>query len=206
LLQLKSGKLVPAPKSSNSPASQQSPFRQVLVLFVCRPANEPAAAGRDAGLRALSQSSSNLISWEQFYGPGFKPVKGLEMLYTDRIVAAFDGLALNVAILDQNGDITYVNPAWRRFAVDNDCPDPMAYLGLNYLDVCQKSSASGDTLAQAAHAGLVKILSGKVQDFRFVYPCHGPNAKRWFMMTVSKCYYSSDVVIAHDDVSLFFRA
>jgi hypothetical protein len=133
-------------------------------------------------------------------------VKGLEMLYTDRIVAAFDGLALNVAILDQNGDITYVNPAWRRFAVDNDCPDPMAYLGLNYLDVCQKSSASGDTLAQAAHAGLVKILSGKVQDFRFVYPCHGPNAKRWFMMTVSKCYYSSDVVIAHDDVSLFFRA
>jgi two-component system, chemotaxis family, CheB/CheR fusion protein len=126
------------------------------------------------------------------------------MLYANRIVAAFDGLALNIAILDPAGNIVYVNPAWRRFAVENDCLDPTAYLGFNYLDVCEKSSASGDTLAQAAHAGIAKVFSGKAQDFRFVYPCHAPDAKRWFMMTVSKCHYGSDIVIAHDDVTLLF--
>jgi len=103
------------------------------------------------------------------------------MLYANRIVAAFDGLALNIAILDLEGNIVYVNPAWRRFAVDNDCTDPAAYLGLNYLDVCKKSGISGDTLAQAAHTGIAKVLSGKEKVFRFVYPCHAPNAKRWFM-------------------------
>ncbi len=128
------------------------------------------------------------------------------MLYVNRIVAAFDGLASNIAILDPDGNIVYVNPSWRRFAVDNDCPDPAAYLGLNYLHVCQKSAALGDTLAQAAHAGIAKVLSRKAQDFRLVYSCHTPNAERWFMMTVSKCHYGIDIVIAHHDVTSLLQA
>ncbi len=63
------------------------------------------------------------------------------MISKDRIVAAFDGIAPHIAILDAAGKIVHVNAAWRLFAVENDCHDPRAFVGQNYLEIIQRAAS-----------------------------------------------------------------
>lgn len=123
------------------------------------------------------------------------------MISTDRIVAAFDGIAPHVAILDATGEIVHVNKAWRRFAVENDCADDKAYLGRNYLDIVRRSACTGDKLAREALEGIAAVLSGAQQRFIQQYPCHAPGIERWFVMTATRVSEGGDVVITHDDVT-----
>jgi two-component sensor histidine kinase/PAS domain-containing protein len=123
------------------------------------------------------------------------------MISTDRIVAAFDGIAPHVAILDAAAEIVHVNKAWRRFAVENDCADDKAYLGRNYLDIVRRSACTGDKLAREALEGIAAVLSGAQQRFIQQYPCHAPGIERWFVMTATRVSEGGDVVITHDDVT-----
>jgi two-component sensor histidine kinase/PAS domain-containing protein len=123
------------------------------------------------------------------------------MISKDRIVAAFDGIAPHVAILDATGEIVHVNKAWRRFAVENDCADDKAYLGRNYLDIVRRSACTGDKLALEALEGIAAVLSGAQQRFSQQYPCHAPGVERWFVMTATRVSEGGDVVITHDDVT-----
>ena len=128
------------------------------------------------------------------------------MISKDRIVAAFDGIAPHVAILDATGEIVHVNKAWRRFAVENDCADDKAYLGQNYLDIVRRSACTGDKLALEALDGIAAVLSGAQQRFSQQYPCHAPGIERWFVMTATRVSEGGDVVITHDDVTPCVRA
>jgi two-component sensor histidine kinase len=123
------------------------------------------------------------------------------MISKDRIAAAFDGIAPHIAILDAAGKIIHVNEAWRQFAVENDCPDPQAYVGQNYLDVVRRAAWTGDELAHEALEGIAAVLSGEQQRFSQKYPCHAPGAERWFVMTASRVSQGGDIVIAHDSVT-----
>ena len=128
------------------------------------------------------------------------------MISEDRIVAALDGIAPHIAILDAAGEIVYVNQAWLRFAVANDCADQKAYLGQNYLNIVRWSASTGDKLAQEALEGITAVLSGAQQRFSQQYPCHAPGVERWFVMTATQVGEGGDVVIVHDDVTSFVRA
>jgi two-component sensor histidine kinase/PAS domain-containing protein len=127
------------------------------------------------------------------------------MITKDRIVAAFDGIAPHIAILDAAGKIVHVNKAWRRFADENDCADAEAYLGQNYLDIVRRSAWTGDKFALEALDGIAAVLSGAQQRFSQQYPCHAPGVERWFLMTATRVSEGGDVVIAHDDVTPWVR-
>ncbi len=128
------------------------------------------------------------------------------MISKDRIVAAFDGIAPHVAILDAAGKIVHVNEAWRQFAVENECPDPEAYVGRNYLDIIRQAASAGDKLAGEAAEGIAAVLSGDRQRFSQQYPCHAPGVERWFIMTVTRVSRGSDIVVAHDAVTPLVQA
>ena len=123
------------------------------------------------------------------------------MISKDRIVAAFDGIAPHIAILDAAGTIVHVNEAWRQFAVENECSDPEAYVGRNYLDIVRRAALVGDAFAGEAVEGIAAVLSGDRQRFSLQYPCHAPGVERWFIMTATRVSQGSDIVIAHDAVT-----
>lgn len=128
------------------------------------------------------------------------------MISNKRIASAFDGISPHVAILDANGAIVHVNAAWRRFAAENDCPEPEAYLGQNYLHVIGRAVAAGDALAAEALSGIELVLSGASDRFSQRYPCHAPGIERWFIMTVTRARSGSDAVVAHDAVTELVQA
>ncbi len=128
------------------------------------------------------------------------------MISKDRIVAAFDSIAPHIAILDTAGKIVHVNAAWRAFAVKNDCPDPKAFVGQNYLDIVRRAALAGDDLAAEAVEGIAAVLSGAQQRFSQKYPCHAPWVERWFLMTATRVRPGGDIVIAHDAVTPLVRA
>jgi len=128
------------------------------------------------------------------------------MISKDRIVAAFDGIAPHIAIVDAAGKIVHVNEAWRRFAAENDCHDPKAYLGQNYLTIVRRSARTGDELARKALEGIAAVLSGAQQRFSQQYPCHAPGVERWFVMTATRASQGSDIVVVHNAVTPLVRA
>ncbi len=128
------------------------------------------------------------------------------MISKDRIAAAFDGIAPHIAILDAAGTIIHVNDAWRQFAVENECSDPEAYVGRNYLEIVRRAAAVGDAFAREAVEGIAAVLSGDRQRFSQQYPCHAPGVERWFIMTATRVGQGSDVVIAHDAVTPLVQA
>jgi transcriptional regulator with GAF, ATPase, and Fis domain len=99
--------------------------------------------------------------------------------------SVLDSLTYHIAVLDRQGTVLDVNESWMRFARENDATSlERIGRGINYLDVCRRSSESGDALAQAALEGLRSVLEGSRDNFDLEYPCDAPTNKRWFMMRV----------------------
>jgi diguanylate cyclase (GGDEF)-like protein len=98
---------------------------------------------------------------------------------------AFDRLSAIAAVLDGSGVIVDTNEAWRLFGHLNDGPIRSTGLGVSYLDVCDRSAASGADGAAAAAAGLRQILDGERERFDLEYPCASPTEDRWFRLQAS---------------------
>ncbi|MGP6086760.1 PAS domain S-box protein [Antarctobacter jejuensis] len=114
----------------------------------------------------------------------------------DRIslTAFLDALPHEVVVLDSGGVVLAVNDAWRSFCQENG-GDTSAYVGLNYLDVCQ--TASGPSSAEAAMVpdGLQRTL-GTGEPFSCEYPCDSPSEKRWFEMTATRIVQDGEAFLA----------
>jgi diguanylate cyclase (GGDEF)-like protein len=115
---------------------------------------------------------------------------------------ALDSLTAHVAILDGEGTILAVNLAWRQFATHNDLPDPDACIGVNYLAVCRKATAS-EPHAAAIVAGIHMVLEGRRKEFFTSYPCHSPKKQRWFMFRVRRFEGPGParLVVAHENIT-----
>jgi PAS domain S-box-containing protein len=124
----------------------------------------------------------------------------------ERLAAALQGISSEIAILDAAGAIVYVNSAWLKFAIENGAPNPEAYIGCNYVDVCLKSSSAGDRLAREALEGIKAVTAGALPLFGQKYPCHSRERERWFNMTVTRAAGADDIVIAHSDITQLVQA
>ncbi|MHC3994202.1 sensor domain-containing diguanylate cyclase [Thiomicrolovo sp. ZZH C-3] len=120
----------------------------------------------------------------------------------------FHSLNEQIAVIDSRGTILEVNAAWKRFGEENGLAATFATVGYSYLSVLESSILSGDTQAIEASAGIMDVIMGRREDFRYEYPCHSPEKKRWFMMDVSPLYGSdkSMFVIAHYDITQRYLA
>src|SRR4051812_6364983 len=103
--------------------------------------------------------------------------------------AILNSVSAHIAVLDRHGVIVATNEAWRRFAAENglngDRPEFHAGLGINYLDICRDAAERGVETATKALDGILEVLDGSADSFSLEYPCHSPDARRWFSLTVT---------------------
>ena len=113
-----------------------------------------------------------------------------------------DSLSAHIAVLDEQGKITAVNAAWRRFAERNG-GDAACLPGVDYLAVCRRASTAADNAeAQRTLDGLAQVLAGKASKFSLKYPCASASESSWFEMRVFSLSGSrSGAVVAHEDIT-----
>lgn len=122
---------------------------------------------------------------------------------SERQSAIFDALPAHISLLSGLGNILDVNAAWRQFASMNNYEGSNFGIGSNYFDVCE--CATGDCSAEANQTaeGIRSVLSGKSNHFELEYPCHSPEKKRWFRLTVTPLQEdaTAGVVVMHVNVT-----
>lgn len=121
--------------------------------------------------------------------------------------ATLNSVTAEIAVLDRDGVILAVNEPWRRFALDNGReprkPGPSADVGTNYLAVCQPGKGFATDGTVEACDGIRAVLDGRLPSFSLEYPCHSPQEKRWFSMSVTPLGEAAagGVVVAHTNIS-----
>lgn len=111
------------------------------------------------------------------------------------IKSVLDNVSDNIAVIDSDGKIVYVNRSWIVFGEKNQLIAQSSYKGKNYLEVCRKSAHNGDEYATQALNGIQRFIQGKTNQFELEYPCHSLEEARWFIMSVS--------TFTHQDKSYF---
>jgi len=116
--------------------------------------------------------------------------------------AILDSIEQEIAVIQKDGQIVYVNEAWVRFGANNGLPKT-DWLQSNYLDICLSAALSDEPEAQDIYAGLAGVIDGNRLDFSYEYPCHSPDEKRWFLMNVvGLTGYTKDLfVIIHSNIT-----
>ena len=114
-----------------------------------------------------------------------------------------DTLPANVAVLNAEGVIIFVNKAWRNFGDRNGLRTPRHCLESNYVNVCLNAQGVDKKQAQEVGSRLQQVLQGHLMEFSYEYPCHGPLEKRWFNAHVVRFYFYGQVhvVIAHENIT-----
>ena len=93
-------------------------------------------------------------------------------------------VGVEVALLDCDGVIVWVNEAWQVFAVANDGDLSRAGTGVSYLDVCD--AAGDDPAAGEVAAAIRSALTGDLPaPIAIEVPCHSPSTARWFDMLIA---------------------
>jgi len=100
-------------------------------------------------------------------------------------VAILNALPAHVALLDSHGVIVSVNDSWRRFGLANAIQGTTFGVGQNYLELCERETGESADDARRAATGIRAVLGGQMKEFALEYPCHSPDARRWFRLMVT---------------------
>ncbi len=116
---------------------------------------------------------------------------------------AFDRLGSAAVILDATGTIVDTNDAWRLFADLNGGTGSTTGVGVNYLEVCERSGAAGDPVGAAVAHGLRQVLAGEQGHFDLEYHCGSLLREQWFLLRASAAIADGAiaVVAVHEDVT-----
>lgn len=94
------------------------------------------------------------------------------------------GAGVEVALLDRDGVIVWVNQAWRDFAAANGGDPARTGCGVSYLGAC--AAAGDDPAARDVAAAIRGALAGDLPSpLTIEVPCHSPAAGRWFDVLIS---------------------
>lgn len=83
--------------------------------------------------------------------------------------SALDAVPASLAVLDQHGFIVALNRAWKQFGTNNGLTLANHDVSTNYLRL-REASAVPEALE--AVQGIRQVLSGRVETYPQVYPCH----------------------------------
>ena len=114
-----------------------------------------------------------------------------------------DAITEHIVVINEIGEIQYVNQSWAKFGTNNDCRIGADWSGVNYISECDRASAMGDDFGTKAGSGIRSVINNGVPIFYFEYPCHSPEEKRWFMMRVTPLRASRGdyFVISHQNIT-----
>lgn len=106
------------------------------------------------------------------------------MQIDDRLIAkAFNYISPQVAMVDFEGNIIYVNRTW---VTAGAARFERSWTGDNYFDVCRRAIVNGDPIAAAVYHAMRQVASGDTKSERIDYPCHSPTEQRWFEVLISR--------------------
>lgn len=114
--------------------------------------------------------------------------------------SSLDALPMQLAILNTDGEILYTNEAWREFGDENDYAGDSSSIGTNYLGVCEVGDG-GD--GGTAASGIRSVIDGDRDEFSYEYPCHSPDARRWFTMRATRFTDEAEtyIQVVHLDIT-----
>jgi len=117
--------------------------------------------------------------------------------------SVLDATPSEMAVLDESADIVVVNAAWRRFAEENGLTAPNHGVGLNYLKACQSAGGKMSEEGPVVGRAIQEMIAGERDSFFVEYSCHSAEAKRWFMVRLSRFSMAGAVRILcmHEDVT-----
>lgn len=118
----------------------------------------------------------------------------------DFFESVLNSLLEQIAIIDANGFIVFVNQSWVDFGAENDGDCEINWEGINYLACC---SSTGENDQITVKEGIEKVISNEAPSFSYEYPCHSPDTKRWFLMRVTPLTGSDQrfYVITHQNIT-----
>jgi signal transduction histidine kinase len=121
----------------------------------------------------------------------------------DFLQSTLDALPVHVAVLDVDGTIVAVNRAWCTFAPMQPAGAAAFAVGANYLATCDAAAARGITIAGEIAAGTRKIIAGRLETLRSVYPRPDLGPGVWFQVRVTRFTQGDTVrlVVSREDVS-----
>lgn len=112
-----------------------------------------------------------------------------------------NALSASIAVLDASGVIVAVNDTWVRFARANGATDERWFVGIDYLDVCERALASHhDDALTAMLDGLRALLRGARGQVSMEYPCDSPDEQRWFHLSATPLP-GGGAVVAHENIT-----
>ena len=114
-----------------------------------------------------------------------------------------DSITEQIVVIDEIGEIQFVNKSWSAFGNNNACVVGDGWIGVNYIEECNKASAMGDDYGTHAGNGIRSVIEQRKPIYYLEYPCHSPGQKRWFMMRVTsfKTAGKNCFVISHQNIS-----
>ena len=114
-----------------------------------------------------------------------------------------DSVTEHIVVIDEYGDIQFVNRSWATFGDDNACSIDKNWSGINYLKECDKAAEMGDEFGVNAGSGIRNVINGKNDEFYFEYPCHSPDENRWFVMRVTPFELDTEqyFVVSHQNIT-----
>lgn len=119
------------------------------------------------------------------------------------VKSTIDALSEHICVIDESGGILTVNKAWRNFGEANGAPSMEAWVGRNYLAVCDAAAGTGVSEAALLAHGLRDVLYGKRDDFTLEYACHSPTEENWYLAKITRFLVEGPVrvVVSHENIT-----
>ncbi len=113
---------------------------------------------------------------------------------------SFAALPAEAVVLDPDGVVVLANEAWYRYGQENGA-GARCGIGSNYLQVCVDAARSGEEQAGVVAAALSAVLDGHAPVAELDYPCHSPDAQRWFRLRATRLPGRDQVLVVHDEIT-----
>jgi two-component system CheB/CheR fusion protein len=117
--------------------------------------------------------------------------------------SVLDTIEANVAVIDRDGRVLYVNKAWRSSPSTGPAPSPANLeVGANYFQACQMAERLGHAAARETLEGMKQVLRGELPRFSYDYAAGPANAQSWYRMHVVPLNPAeSGLAVAHFNIT-----
>ncbi len=111
-----------------------------------------------------------------------------------------DNLPFQIAVLDEEGIIRFINKEWEIFAHNNNYDGND--IGKNYIEITRNASKNDENAKKVLYY-LEKALKGENVKTYVEYPCHSPNELRFFACHINSFIISNKpwIVICHENIT-----
>ena len=114
-----------------------------------------------------------------------------------------DTISKHIVVIDEKGDIQFVNRSWQTFGDENNCQCNTQWEDQNYLAICKSAAQQGDEFGAQALSGISQVINQQLTEYYLEYPCHSNTDKRWFLMRAVPFEHASKrfIVISHINIT-----